>query len=122
MFTDRNCVQDSNTIPGTQSLYQVQGEKPETSLSLSSNNKDGKYDLHLFNLQCSCINCLNELHKMNSCFYLNDQNWRKITIEEKRNEQPGAIGYSEFTLNELKDILCDRDLPVSGQKMTFLRD
>ena len=41
VFTDRNFVQDAKTIPGTQSLYQVQGEKSETSLS-SSPSKDGK--------------------------------------------------------------------------------
>ena len=114
MFTDRNCVQDSKTILGTQSLYQVQGAKPETSLSPSSNNKDGKYNLHLFNLQCSCINCLNNPHKVNLCFYQNGQHWRKITIEEKRNEQPAAIDYCEFTFNKLKDILRDRDSPVLG--------
>ena len=34
----------------------------------------------------------------------------------RKDKQPGAIDYSEFTLNELKNILCNRDLPVLGRK------
>ena len=115
VFTDRNNVPDSKTISGTQNLFQVQGEQPETLLL--SNGR--KYDLDLFDLQCSCTNCLHEPQKVTSCLYLNDQNWRKVKIEEKLSEQTG-IDYSEFTVNELKDILRDRDLPVSGCKDELL--
>ena len=115
MFTDCNHVPDSKTIPGTQSLYQFQREQPEI-LPLS---KGGKYDLHLFDLPCSCTNCLHEPLKVTSCLDLNDQNWQKVNIEEKINEQPG-IDYSEFTVNKLKDILRNRDLLVSGRKDEFI--
>ena len=78
-------------------------------------SNEGKYGIYLFHLPCSCTNCLHKPLKVTSCLYLNDQNWQKVNIEEKINEQPG-IDYSEFTLNELKDILCNRDLPFSGRK------
>ena len=71
--------------------------------------------MHLFDLLCACTKCLHEPQKVTSCLYLNDQNWRKVKIEEKISEQQ-ENGYTEFTVNKLKDTLRDRDLPVSERK------
>ena len=63
IYTDCNAVQDSKTIPGTQSLFQVQGQKHY----FTTNN--GCYSLDLFDLKCSCANYLQDLHNISSCFF-----------------------------------------------------
>ena len=53
-------------------------------------------------------------------FFLSDRKWREVVVQEIKNKNNSDTDYSTFTVNELKEILRDRDLPVSGIKQQLI--
>ena len=114
VFTDRENVQDMSVVTGTQSIYQVQGTKEQRFCTSS-----GNYILHIFNQQCSCTNCIANPEDINKYHYIQHRNWKEVIVREKEKQRVTLTGeeeYQRLTVNELKDILREQELPISGQK------
>ena len=111
VFTDRENVPDMKTISGTQNFFQVQGPNEK--------RPDGSYDLDTFKLQCSCTNCLNNPQNVELCHYLQDRCWKRTMVSEiysQQEKEMSADDYKKLTVPELKDILSELGLTVSGRK------
>ena len=99
------------TISGTQNFFQVQGPNEK--------RPDGSYDLDTFKLQCSCTNCLDNPQNVELCLYLQDRCWKRTMVSEiysQQEKEMSADDYKKLTVPELKDILSELRLTVSGRK------
>ena len=112
VYTNQTHVPDMKRVPGTQDFFQVQGHKEQLD--------NGNYKLDTFHLQCSCSNCRRNPQDVEACHYLQDRKWKSFEVSELRNKdneiEYDKEYYENLTVEELKEVLREKNLPVSGQK------
>ena len=111
VYTNRTRVPDMKRVPGTQDFFQVQGHKEQL--------ENGNYKLDTFHLQCSCSNCRRNPQDVEACHYLQDRKWKRVEVSEMEKENDIEYNkeyYQNLTVTALKEMLREKNLPVSGRK------
>ena len=117
IFTDREDIPDMRAIPATLKLYQIEGQKNAMP--------SGKYQLHTSELPCACSNCRNH-EPIDLCIYKNERKVTKHTVSNtvgdtvNAQQQDDEYGLQGLTVNDLKNELRERGLPLSGLKQDLL--
>lgn len=114
VFTDRENIPDMKAIPGTLKVYQAAG------------NKSGEKTLTTSERQCSCPQCRFNPENLDTCIYKEERGEIKTHVvkvideKEKESEQDDPHGIKSLKVQELKDELRARGLPISGVKAVLI--
>ena len=112
MFTNRENIPNMKTVMGTQNFYQLQGDINPVL--------DGKLNIQVSPLQCSCSLCRNDPSNLETCMYKNE---RKISTSVVKNiehviadEKNDRHGLSSHLVVGFEDELKSRSLTATGRK------
>ena len=100
-FTDRVNIPDMKVKPGTQKIYQIQGNLEEPG-GIDTNHT---FNLYTATLSCLCPNCRSHLSNINGCLYKNDRSITKAVVSkliESSQEVDGPYNLLQLTVALLK--------------------
>ena len=110
VFADRENIPDMRVIPRTQKSFQA------------IENCSGEKTLTMADLQCLCAPCRTNPGNLETCMYRDERGEIKThavrPVETNKND-PHQL--KSMTIQQLKDELKARNLPVTGAKSVLIR-
>jgi len=110
IYTDRKSIPDMAPIVGTQSLYQLQGDRKKVSAGL--------WNLHTALLPCSCPPCRFNPSNRTTCVYKDSRDLKTniVSLKSMNDDNDDLNGVNNLSVEQLKQELRTRGLKLNGNK------
>ena len=111
IYTNRVSVPNMETVKGTRTIFQVQGDLNSVA--------EGQWSLHTSSLQCSCPPCRSNPASFDECLYKDERNISTCVVSKLQTEIGGVtdpFDIAKLTVQDLKLELKGRGLLITGLK------